>query len=209
MWGRAVQSRSEKQLLKRIRAGRSAACEQFVQENYATVYRFLLYLTQDVSLAEDLTQETFASAWRKIGEFDGKARLGTWLHQIAYRKVVDFWRSRRRHAVVATYLALHHDELVQADPATQLAAAERARQLSDAVRGLEDAERLLIVLHYFQALSFQEMADVLDEPVGTVKWRTSRALARLKELLMAKNNHEDAAGTTKRMDDVRLAGGGA
>ena len=54
-----------------------------------SVYRFLVHLTRDEPRAEDLTQETFAAAWRGIGSFAGRSGLGTWLHRIAYGKFID------------------------------------------------------------------------------------------------------------------------
>lgn len=204
-----MQGRSEKHLREGIRAGRREACEQFVRANYAAVYRFLVHLTRDASLSEDLTQETFASAWQKIGDFEGKARLATWLHQIAYRKLLNVWRSRQRRAVLAMHLALHRSDAEQPSPADALMANERSRRLSGAVQSLREAERLLIVLHYFQGLSYHEMATVLGEAVGTLKWRTSRALTQLKELLSANIDHENATNRTMQKGDVRIVGGGA
>jgi RNA polymerase sigma-70 factor (ECF subfamily) len=199
----------EKQLLKEIRAGRREASEQLVRANYAAVYRFLVHCTQDADLAEDLTQETFGSAWRKIGDFDGKVKVGTWLHKIAYHKLLDAWRSRHRSKLLAANLALHRGEPERPSPIDELAADERALCLAETVQALDETERLFIVLHYFQGLSYRQMATVLGEPVGSIKWRTSRALLRLKELLAANTDHENPARKTTREGDCRTAGGRA
>jgi RNA polymerase sigma-70 factor (ECF subfamily) len=197
---------SQQELLRQIRAGRREACEQFVRDHYAGVYRFLVHATRDAALAEDLTQETFAAAWRTIGRFEGKASLATWLHRIAYRKLLNAWRSRRRRDAGVARLALVREGEAYTSPLEWLMGDEQGRQLYEAVQSLAEGARLLIALHYFQELSFDEMADVLDEPVGTVKWKTSRALAQLKHLLAATIDHESAWEKPVERPDARIAG---
>jgi RNA polymerase sigma-70 factor (ECF subfamily) len=144
----------------------------------------MAYLTGDAGLAEDLTQETFISAWAGIGCFKGRASLGTWLHRIAYHKFIDSKRNLERHAASMAGLRKQGREVPETlNPLYQLMADEHSRLLYEAIHRLESSEYIVIVLHYIQGLSFREMAKVLDEPVGTVKWQTSRALKRLKAFL--------------------------
>ncbi len=154
---------------------------------YGAVYRFLLHLGGGTHQAEDLTQEVFASAWAGLAGFEGRGSLGTWLHRIAYYKFLD--RHRRRQSAPNLGDGLGSADQCSSreeEPAERLMVDERARQLHAAVQALKPAERAVIVLHYFQDLSFRQMASVLDQPVGTVKWRTSQALRRLKALLNGK-----------------------
>jgi len=162
--GERVPEAAERRLLREVQTGCREACAALVHAHYARVYRFLLHLTRDVHQAEDLTQETFTAAWQKIGAFEGRSALSTWLHRIAYGKFVDQRRSRQRTAALAGTLATRGQE-----PAVSTAFEDRA----------------VLALHYFQALSYRDMAVVLGEPSGTVKWRTSQALARLRGLLGA------------------------
>jgi len=176
-----VQHRSERQNLKGIRKGRLEAYEAVISQNYASIYRFVLYLTGDSTLAEELTQETFASAWAGIDRFKGKASFGTWLHQIAYRKFIDSKRRiHRNNAFMAKLRQETCDTSETFDPFHRLTADEHTRLLYEAIYKLDSSERAAIVLHYIQGLSFREMAEVLDKPAGTVKWYTSRALKLLK-----------------------------
>lgn len=87
---------NESELVGEMRAGNREACARLVREHHAPVYRLLYHLTQDVHLAEDLTQETFATAWQRIDQFEGRASPGTWLHRIAYNKFVDACRGAER-----------------------------------------------------------------------------------------------------------------
>ncbi len=171
----------EQRLLSGLRAGRPEACAELVQVHYKAVYRWLVHLTRDVHWAEDLTQETFAAAWQKIGGFQGNASLGTWLHRIAYTKFIDSQRTRQRADGVLDRVARLEGGSV--DPFEAAAADEEAEQLYRALDELPAAERAALVLHYLQGLSYREMSVVLEEPAGTVKWRTSLALDCLRELL--------------------------
>ena len=69
------------------------------------------------------------------------------------------------------------------NPLHQLAKDEHEHLLYEALRGLDSSEYIAIVLHYIQGFSFREMAGVLDEPAGTIKWRTSQALKKLRAIL--------------------------
>jgi RNA polymerase sigma-70 factor (ECF subfamily) len=171
----------EERLVSDLRAGRPDACAALVRAHYQTVYRFLAHMTRDVHQAEDLTQETFAAAWEKIATFRGRSTLATWLHRIAYTKFIDARRARRRAAGVLERLP--NPGAAPAGPLDAVAADDEARLLYQALDGLGDAERTLLVLHYLQGLSYRELAAVLDEPTGTVKWRTAEALNRLRAVL--------------------------
>ena len=189
--------RSDRELLDAIRAGRREACARMIHEHYETIYRFVLHLTRDGAEAEDLTQETFAAAWEKIGAFEGRSTLGTWLHRIAYGKFVDARRAGRRSAALAARLKTHE---APAPPGPLEAAArdDEARRLYAALDRVDPAERVLLVLHYLQGLSYREMAEVTGEPAGTVKWRTSRALEHMRTLLTAEETHGAAPAGSRR-----------
>jgi RNA polymerase sigma-70 factor (ECF subfamily) len=172
----------DQRLLREIRAGRREACAELVRAHYQAVYRFLAHLTRDVHQAEDLTQETFAAAWQKIAAFEGRSTLATWLHRIAYTKFIDAQRTQQRAAGMRERLT-RRVVAVSPSPSEGVMAGDEAERLYQALDGLDASERTLLVLHYLQGLSYREMASVLDEPAGTVKWRTSEALHHLRALL--------------------------
>ena len=189
--------RADRELLEGVRAGRPEACARLIHEHYGAVYRFLFHLTRHGAEAEDLTQETFAAAWEKVAAFEGRSALGTWLHRIAYGKFVDARRAGRRSAALAERLRTRE---VPAPPCPQAGAEndDEARRLYGVLDRIDPAERVLLVLHYFQGLSYREMADVTGEPAGTVKWRTSLALGRVRALLTENSDVTATAG--KRRD---------
>ncbi|HET6881797.1 MAG TPA: RNA polymerase sigma factor [Pirellulales bacterium] len=172
---------TDKLLAKRIVAGDRDACETFIRRHYAPIYRLLVRLCRDADLAEDLTQETFAAAWGNVATYAGASSLATWLHRIAYRKFLDWRRARRSLAIADRDL----DEVASsgAGPVEAAVLDEESCLLRRAIDRLPPAERDVLVLHYLQGLSYREMACVLDEPCGTVKWRTSLALNNLRDQL--------------------------
>jgi RNA polymerase sigma-70 factor (ECF subfamily) len=173
--------RDDQRLLDSLRAGRPEACAELVCAHYQALYRFLVHLTRDVHLAEDLTQETFAAAWEKLATFQGRSTLATWLHRIAYTRFVDAQRAEQR--ATAARQRLEGSPVSSADPLAGLVADEESRRLYRALDALATPERTLLVLHYSQGLSYRDMAAVLEEPIGTLKWRTAEALNRLRSLL--------------------------
>jgi RNA polymerase sigma-70 factor (ECF subfamily) len=171
----------EQSLVTNLRAGRPEACAELVRAHYQAVYRFLVHLCGDVHQAEDLTQETFAAAWERIATFEGRSTLATWLHKIAYTKFIDAQRAERRAAGMRQCLVI--GKVSSAAPFDNVMADDEARRLYQALDGLNPPDRTLLVLHYLQGLSYREMASVLNEPTGTVKWRTAEALNHLRALL--------------------------
>ena len=174
--------RRDRQLLHRILAGQREPCEELVCTHYGSIYGFLYHMTRDAHLAEDLTQETFAAAWQNIAGFRGRATFGTWLHKIAYGKFVDGKRASERRQAIIKELGTNCDNSKDHNPFSQLVADERSRRVLEAVQSLAGADRVVITLHYLQGLSLRQTAAVLDEPVGTIKWRTNKALERLRGL---------------------------
>jgi RNA polymerase sigma-70 factor (ECF subfamily) len=179
--GDRVTEPDDQRLVRDLRVGQPEACAAFVRAHYQAVYRFLVHLTRDVHEAEDLTQETFAAAWKKLSAFEGRASLATWLHRIAYTKFIDAQRAEARASALRERLPAA--EGVSADPFDDAMADEETQRLHKALHCLGKSERALLVLHYLQGLSYREMAAVLDEPTGTVKWRTAEALSRLRASL--------------------------
>jgi len=179
----------DRRLARRIARGDEDACVELVRAHHRSIFAFLSHLCRNRQSAEDVTQETFAAAWAGIGTFNGTSSLATWLHRIAYRKFVD-WRRRDRQPSEPAPRAPAGREGRHEDPLDRLVADEESRRLWLAVAGLDDPARQTIVLHYIQGLSYREMAEVLDQPTGTVKWRTSQALAQLKALLEASSGNE-------------------
>jgi RNA polymerase sigma-70 factor (ECF subfamily) len=186
-WKQLVTHRSDKALIKRILAGDHEACVELIAQYHAPIYRLLGHLCRDTHLAEDLTQETFLAAWAKIGTFNAASSLNTWLHTIAYRKFIDAHRRRERSVPTHSDASIDRAQSNHPSPYERALANEASRRLYRALDHLKSAERDVVVLHYLQGLSYEEVAGVLAEPTGTVKWRTREAIDRLRAALEVKS----------------------
>jgi RNA polymerase sigma-70 factor (ECF subfamily) len=181
-----VERCTEQELLNRVRRGDRAAREELVVGYYRRVYAMLAHLAGDVHLAEDLTQETFAAALASVDRFSGRSTLATWLYRIAYHKLVDAKRRDRLNAEKTKEFQRQYAIQIQEDTAlADFAAMESRRQLYDAVAQMDEDDRLMITLHYFQDLSYRDVASILGRPVGTVKWQINQSLHRLRSRLQA------------------------
>lgn len=180
-----VRGRSERRILKALREGRREVYEGVIETHYASIYRLLLFLTRDTSLAEDMTQEVFASAWAAIQGFRGEATVKTWLRRIAYNLFVDTQRRRKRDEVLVDRLG-EGDPGAAADPLSRIMTDEHLARMYGAMDDLDDEERAVLLLHYLDGLSYRDMARILHQPPGTLKWITHRALEKLRTRVIGK-----------------------
>jgi len=185
-----VQQITDQALVSRILAHDEHACAEMIGAHHAVIYRLLFHLCRDQHLAEDLVQETFASAWASLEEFRGGSSLSTWLHRIAYRKFLDLQRRKSPLVGAVREMEFEQSDDANPDPLAAAMAEENSAQLYEAVSQLESDERDVVVLHYFQGLTFVQIAEVMGVPAGTLRWRNGRGLEILRRLLQKKLEYE-------------------
>jgi RNA polymerase sigma factor (sigma-70 family) len=173
----------EAQLVERARRGDQEAYVDIVRTYQAKAFRLAYLFTRDAADAEDAAQEGFVKAWRALGRFRTGERLEPWLLQIVANEA----KNRRRSATRRARLALRAVEEFSGDaapsPEDDLVHRERRARLLEAIDGLPEHQRDVVVCRYLLELSEHETAEVLDLRHGTVKSRLSRALARLEQAL--------------------------
>ena len=175
---------SEAGLIRQASQGDGAGWEKLVGLHQEAVFRLAYLLLGDADEAADVAQETFIRAYRALNGFDANRPLRPWLMRIT----TNLARNQRRS--VGRYFAAVQ-RLIRAEPEAafapsgqaQLVERERAHSLWQAVRRLGRADQEIIYLRYFLELSEAEAAAALEIPAGTVKSRTHRALARLREVV--------------------------
>jgi RNA polymerase sigma-70 factor (ECF subfamily) len=175
---------SESSLIARAHQGDGTVWEELVRQHQEAVFRLAYLLLGDADAAEDVAQETFIRAYRALDRFDINRPLRPWLMRIT----ANLARNQRRS--VGRYFGAIQ-RLIRAEPEAafarggqaQLIERERAHTLWQAVRRLGHNEQEIIYLRYFLEMSEAEAAAALEIPPGTVKSRTHRALARLRDLV--------------------------
>jgi len=174
-------------LYKRAKkADKEAACE-LLRIHYADIYSYLRRLCGSSTDAEDLTQQTFLKVWSSLGSFAGRSKFSTWLYRIAHNTYIDW---RRENVVVGRdHSEQWWAECIDKNPSPLANVAERqlARRLYEEVEQLDEDNRNLVHLHYYQGLSIRETANVLGIAKSTVKYR----LREVFKILRAKINVEE------------------
>lgn len=175
---------SDLDLISQARAGEDRAFAALMRRHKPALYGFVRRYVGDADAAVDIVQESFVSAWRALGRFDGRRTFAVWLRAIALNKCRD--RSRRR-TVRRLILGETDDQSPEAraqpDPnptgESRVLTAERRATLQRAIDRLPEKLKEPLLLTYFDELSQQEAADVLGVSVKTVETRVYRARQRL------------------------------
>ena len=177
-WARRA---TEKDLVRRALGGDVAAFEQLYRENERRVFALCLRMSSDASLAEELTQDVFVRAWRKLDSFRGDSAFSSWLYPIAVNTAL----SERRARVRRTSRVFTTDDLTAFEkaPEERRAGPEARFDLEAAMKGLPPGARSVFVLHDVEGLKHQEIAEKMGIAVGTSKAQLHRARALLREAL--------------------------
>jgi RNA polymerase sigma-70 factor (ECF subfamily) len=169
---------------KQIRAGDPGAFDRVFDGYAPRVLGYLLRLTGSRAEAEDLTQETFLAAYAGRVGFSGRSQPLAWLLGIARRR----WRDGRRHPGPCLE-PLDEELAVAEDHADRVATAAT---LAAALDRLDEDEKEILLLTAVQGLSYAEAAEVLGEPVGTLRWRVYEATRKLRRILNAAEERYEA-----------------
>jgi len=165
-------------LIARVRKGDIEAYNLLVSRWEKRVFNYLLRLAGSPDNAMDLSQEVFLKAWQNIRKLDDPARFGPWLYRIAHNEAYSLFRKRRPETALT--------ETVQGDvsPAERYSAPvfplEMTLAVTAALDRLTPDQREAVVLKVYEGFKFDEMAEILECPVSTVKSRLYTALDLLK-----------------------------
>lgn len=146
------------------------------------VYRLIFRIVRDVSLAEDLVQETFLRVWDRADQINNEhGVVGPWLLAIARHSALDTLKSARNRFMKRKPISDFDLPPITID--REIILSEQARMLHNAFRELTPPQRQVIELAYFEGLSQQQIAERLQQPLGTIKGRTRLALQRLRSTM--------------------------
>jgi RNA polymerase sigma-70 factor (ECF subfamily) len=169
--------------LDRLRAGDAPAFEELVMTYQHRVFGVALRMLGNRAEAEEVAQEAFVRAHRAIGEFRGDAKLSTWLYAITSRLCLNRLASGERRLTRQGEAALLRLSDAGPRPDAALERRELETALGRAIAELPEDRRIVVVLRDLEGLSYEEIAQVLELELGTVRSRLHRARADLKEKL--------------------------
>ncbi|NOT33533.1 MAG: sigma-70 family RNA polymerase sigma factor [Candidatus Eisenbacteria bacterium] len=176
----------EADLIRSAQRGDQAAFAELVRRYQRTVYRCAYALTRSTADADDLSQETFVRAYRALDRFRVGEPMQPWLLRIATNLAFSLFRSRKRRpeTPIEPLIEAGMQWGVEDDPAEHLAHAEQKQRVNAAFETLKPEHQAVLTLRVVQDLSYEEIAQSLNIPVGTVMSRLSRARAELKSRLV-------------------------
>jgi len=171
------------EILSRAARGDQSAWRGLLEAYTSRVFGLIRSQCGDADLAEEITQSTFCTIAAKLAEYQELGRFESWIFRIAMNRLRDEMRRRKRHAISM-------DEAPLMGLATVAPPQEPSRLefgasglLGEAIASLGESDREVINLRHVGGLSFKQMADALDEPLGTLLARHHRALRKLREFL--------------------------
>lgn len=184
-------SADDRQLIERCRSGDREAFDELVHRYEKQAYNLAYRLSGNYDDASDVVVEAFVRVFQGLHTFRGEANFGTWLHRVVVNTFLDIRkRSKGRQNVsLEEQIELDGDTLTRQiedtspGPEELVEQEEREEVLQRAISQLSPERRILIVLYHFENLSYEEIAQMLNLPVGTVKSRLNRARLALREIL--------------------------
>jgi RNA polymerase sigma-70 factor (ECF subfamily) len=184
-------SRDEAELVTELQGGSSAAFDWLVTHYSGPVYSLVAGMMAESCDAADVTQDVFLKAFRGIRGFRRGSSLKTWLYRIAVREALNhrrwLWRHHRQQASIDAEPVEGHAVLEIEDecktPFEEVAAHELQQAVQQALRGVPEVFRSAVILRDLEGMAYEEVAEVLDVSVGTVKSRILRGRRLLRDIL--------------------------
>lgn len=181
---------TDEQLLETARNGEESAFRQLMDRYLDAIYGFALQYAKNSEDAEDIAQDTFLKAWKNLKRFKEGLRFKPWLYAIARNTALDHLKKRK--SAVFSELDDEANDISFADtlqdpeplPPAVFEHAELARELEKATQALHPDHRMVLILHYRDDMTFEEIAVAMDKPMNTVKSWHHRAIRRIRPTLI-------------------------
>lgn len=187
----------ENELIKKAQNGDGAAFEELISPYTTIVYNIALRILGNPEDASDASQEALIRVYRNIGKFKGDSKFSTWLYRIAHNACIDEYRRRKSKLNFASVSV--DDSYDDSDnplleipdtsptPEEHTLKNERSKMLYDAISQLSPISKSAVLLRDVNGLSYEEIAEIQNCSLGTVKSRINRARQQLKEILLQQN----------------------
>jgi RNA polymerase sigma-70 factor (ECF subfamily) len=171
----------EQELVERCRRGDEGAFQELVNQYKDLVFAIIARTARDSSSAEDLAQEVFLRIYRGLPYFRGEARLSTWIYRIVANVCVQEQQSRK--PATQPIDERDFDKRASAAASRDLSDLMLRDRLEKAIARLPEHSRLLVAAHYLQGVQYEDLAEALHLPLGTLKTQLHRAKRQLRRLL--------------------------
>jgi RNA polymerase sigma-70 factor (ECF subfamily) len=184
----SMNEEQDKELIGRTLRGETQAFELLVRKYQQSIMNYIGRMVRDREMALDFTQDVFVKAYASLRSFEPKYKFTTWLFRIASNLVIDHWRKKKipaRSISEPTEAGGLADDVPDDEPSVvrKFELAELRRRIEKALERLPVSQRELFVWRHVNGLSYEEMAEIKNLPLGTVKNRVYQAKETIRRLL--------------------------
>jgi RNA polymerase sigma-70 factor (ECF subfamily) len=178
---------SDSELIKQYFTGKEEALDALVRRYFKQVFFFAKTYVKNDATAEDITQEAFIKAWKNLNKFEPEKKFKTWIFQITKNTCIDFLRKHKNfiapESLDEQQMAESLERITDKAPLPQelFEAEEFSQKLEEVLNRLPKIYETVVVMHLQHDLTFQEISEVLNESINTVKSRYRRALLIIRE----------------------------
>jgi RNA polymerase sigma-70 factor (ECF subfamily) len=174
-------------LIKRAQQGESNALEQLIYACEKRVYNISYRFMGNEADAYDMAQESLIKIYKGISSFKGESSLSSWVYRLTVNTCMDGLRKRKHTPVSLEYsmeMGVPFEDTLSETPEEQVLSLERAEDVQKAINLLSEAYKAVIIMRDIDGYSYEEISELLEISVGTVKSRINRGREKLRELLL-------------------------
>lgn len=175
-----MQDSEESRLIEQAQGGDKQALQLLLQTHYTFLVKYLVKITLQPYLAEDLAQETMLRCMEKIRLYHDKSRFSTWMMTIASRLFIDYTRKQKRER-----LLLEQEQSMRKLKWQGHQGGETGMEIWEALAALDEERRVSVILKHYYGYAYEEIGEILGIPAGTVKSRVHNGLKALRKELEA------------------------
>ncbi|MFZ5813874.1 MAG: RNA polymerase sigma factor [Bacillota bacterium] len=183
----------ETRIIRRLSAGDEEALGILMDRYGGALLHFAHRLVGDMQMAEEITQDTMLKAWQQAGSFRMDGHLKAWLFRVARNNAIDY--IRRKRLPTEEFQSAHDTASVEQQPEREAERSWLTEAILEALEELPEQYRDVIEMRFFQDMCYQEIAETLKIPLGTVKSRLNYALKGLTRVLMERGIGPDLLDT--------------
>jgi RNA polymerase sigma-70 factor (ECF subfamily) len=176
---------NENQLIKKCIDGDIDAFEKLIDKYKQTAYNIALGIVKNPDDAMDVSQEALIKVYRYIKNFNQKSSFSTWLYRIVMNTCLDYMKKNEKNKVIPINdeIINREDTYIDSNPQKILDKKIETKQIRDAIDKLPSIQKTAIILRDIQGFSYEEIANITECSIGTVKSRIKRGREKLKEIL--------------------------
>lgn len=180
---------NEQRLVELAKKNNKEAMSILLEDNYSYVFGYVLKLTYDQEMANDLTQDVMVKAIKSIKKFKGDAKFSTWLIRIASNHYINVVKKNKRMIYTDDYAFFDSFESHETSTEDQIIHKELFIKVMSHLKSFKEEQRMPFILKHYYGYSYEEIAKIVDCPIGTVRSRIHNTIKKLQGLM--KGGHHE------------------